>query len=258
MAIIPPEILYLQVILDKPNSMNTDNGSIPAHVAIIMDGNGRWAKEQGKDRSFGHVQGVESVRTVLKAARVHGIKYLTLYVFSTENWGRPKEEVDMLMELFCSSVVNELPELKAEGVRVKMIGDRDNVPAEVLNKIELLERETDGGEVINLIFAMNYSSRAEITEACRRLANEVMEGKTEISAITPEMFSGALYTVPYPDPDLIIRTGGERRLSNFLLWQGAYSELYFTPVYWPDFGEKELDAALAEYASRERRFGVLK
>lgn len=236
----------------------TDTDSIPRHVAIIMDGNGRWAAQRGKERTYGHIQGVESVRNVLKAARVRGIKYLTLYVFSAENWGRPKEEVDTLMELFCTSVAQELPELKAEGVRVRMIGSMSNIPENVREKIDLLERETASGETINLIFAMNYGARNEITDACRKIAAQVREGMTDIEDISSEMFAQALYTAEYPDPDLIIRTGGDMRLSNFLLWQGAYSELYFTRTYWPDFSEKELDEALADYASRERRFGLVK
>lgn len=230
----------------------------PRHVAIIMDGNGRWARERGKERTYGHMEGVESIRAVLRAARAAGVEFLTLYVFSTENWGRPQAEVDMLMELFCSSVIKELPELKAEGVRVRMIGDRDSVPAEVAAKIALLESETAAGEAITLIFAMNYSSRREITAACRRIAEEAKAGRTNAAVITDETVAGTLYTAPYPDPDLIIRTGGEHRLSNFLLWQGAYSELYFTPTYWPDFREREFDEALAAYASRERRFGLVK
>ena len=236
----------------------TDTDKIPRHVAIVMDGNGRWAKERGKERTYGHIEGVESVRTILKAARLRGIKYLTMYVFSTENWGRPREEVDMLMELFCRSVINEIGELKREGVRVKMIGDRSTIPAKVLEHVNILERETGNNDTINLIFAMNYSSRQEITNACRELAEMSKRGEIESSDITPEILSKHLYTGSLPDPDLIIRTGGERRLSNFLLWQGAYSELYFTKTYWPDFREEELDKALSDYASRERRFGLVK
>jgi len=235
----------------------TDTDKIPQHVAIVMDGNGRWAKERGKERTYGHIQGVESVRTILKAARIRGVKYLTMYVFSTENWGRPKEEVDMLMELFCKSVINEIGELKREGVRVKMIGDRSTIPAKVLEHVDIIEHETRGNDTINLIFAMNYSSRQEIANACRELADMSRTGKIDPTHITPDIFSNYLYTDSLPDPDLIIRTGGERRLSNFLLWQGAYSELYFTKTYWPDFGEKELDEALSDYASRERRFGLI-
>jgi undecaprenyl diphosphate synthase len=201
---------------------------------------------------------VESVRTVLKAARRRGVEFLTLYVFSTENWGRPKEEVDMLMELFCRSVLNEIKELAAEGVRVRMIGDRDGLPAEVRRHVEILESSTPGeGAGITLLFALNYSSRAEIAAACARIAARVADGSLATEDIDPEAVSAALYTAPYPDPDLIIRTGGDHRLSNFLLWQGAYSELYFTPVFWPDFGEESLNEAFAEYERRERRFGLL-
>ncbi len=236
----------------------TDTDKIPQHVAIVMDGNGRWAKERGKERTYGHIEGVESVRIILKAARVRGIKYLTMYVFSTENWGRPREEVDMLMELFCKSVINEIEELKREGVRVRMIGDRSTIPAKVLEHIRILEHETENNDTINLIFAMNYSSRQEITNTCRELSEMSVKGEIELSDITPEFLSAHLYTRSLPDPDLIIRTGGEQRLSNFLLWQGAYSELYFTKTYWPDFREEELDEALSNYAVRERRFGLVK
>ncbi len=238
--------------------MSANNDRIPAHVAIIMDGNGRWAKERGMERYEGHRQGVESVRTVLKASRSRGIRYLTLYVFSTENWGRPKEEVDMLMGLFCRSIVNETEELRAEGVRVRIIGDRSSMPAQVLEHIALIEERTAACTTIDLLLALNYSSRTELTAAACSLAADAAAGKVSPDDITPETVARRLYTAGIPDPDLIIRTGGELRLSNYLLWQAAYSELYFTPVYWPDFGEAELDKALGEYAGRHRRYGLLK
>lgn len=239
------------------NSGMTDTDKTPRHVAIIMDGNGRWAQEKGKERTYGHINGVESVRTILKAATMHGIEYLTMYVFSTENWGRPREEVDMLMELFCKSVIEELPELREQGVKVRMIGDRESLPPVVQEHVGMLEKETAGNSTINLIFAMNYSSLSEITNACRKIAADVGKGLLAPADITPETIRDALYTAGYPDPDLIIRTGGDQRLSNFLLWQGAYSELYFTTTYWPDFGEKEFAEALNDYASRDRRFGLV-
>lgn len=231
--------------------------TIPGHVAIIMDGNGRWAKERGMERSEGHRQGVESVRTILKAAQNKGVKYLTLYVFSTENWGRPQEEVDMLMELLCKSIINEMDDLKKEGVRVRIVGDKDNLPDNVKKHITEIENETAGEETINLQLALNYSARAELVRAARNLAEEVCAGRMPLSDINQDNISERLYTHLIPDPDFIIRTGGEQRLSNFMLWQGAYSELYFTPVYWPDFGDKEFNEAIEEYSRRERRFGLV-
>lgn len=229
---------------------------IPAHVAIIMDGNGRWARERGLERYEGHSEGVASLRNVIhRAAHNDGVRYLTLYVFSTENWGRPKEEVDMLMELLCRSVVNELHELQEEGVRVKVIGERAGMSPTVVEHMELIERETVGGEALTMLLCINYGSHEEITRAVRTLAAKAVAGEIEPDAITTADIDGALYTAGIPAPDLIIRTGGEQRLSNFLLWQGAYSELYFTPVYWPDFSGDDFDAALAEYAHRNRRFG---
>lgn len=231
--------------------------TIPGHVAIIMDGNGRWAKERGMERCEGHRQGVESVRTILKAAQNKGVKYLTLYVFSTENWGRPQEEVDMLMELLCKSIINEMDDLKKEGVRVRIVGDKDNLPDNVKKHITEIENETAGEETINLQLALNYSARAELVRAARNLAEEVCAGRMPLSDINQDNISERLYTFSIPDPDFIIRTGGEQRLSNFMLWQGAYSELYFTPVYWPDFGDKEFNEAIEEYSRRERRFGLV-
>lgn len=233
----------------------SEANKIPAHVAIIMDGNGRWARRQGKERAEGHVQGVESVRKVIRAAAAKGVSYLTLYVFSTENWGRPREEVDMLMELFCRSIINETEQLVADGARVRIIGDREAMPPKVNEHIDRIEKATAGGSAITVILALNYSSRSEITRAARVIAGIAAGGCLCPGEITEEMVSNALYTSAYPDPDLIIRTGGDCRLSNFLLWQGAYSELYFTSVFWPDFDEAEFGKALESFASRERRFG---
>lgn len=230
---------------------------IPCHIAIIMDGNGRWAKERGKERYEGHRQGVESVRTILKSARNKGVKYLTLYVFSTENWGRPQEEVDMLMELLCKSIINEMDDLKKEGVRVRIIGDKNTLPENVQKHILEIENETSSENTINLQLALNYSARAEMVRAVRLLAEEVSFGRMTASQISADSISEYLYTNTLPEPDLIIRTGGEQRLSNFLLWQGAYSELYFTPTYWPDFDENAFNEAIAEYSRRERRFGLV-
>ena len=216
---------------------------IPQHVAIIMDGNGRWAGLHGKERYEGHAAGVEPVRASLRAAVRWGVKYLTLYAFSTENWGRPAGEVSALMELFCRSVVNETPELKRQGVRIAMIGDRSRFPEKVRSYLARAERETAGGERLTLILALNYSSRSEIVRAVRRIA-------AARAAIRR--------TAPWPDPDLVVRTSGEQRLSNFLLWQSSYAELWFPEVLWPDFTEADFDRAMEEYARRDRRFGLVK
>ena len=231
---------------------------IPQHVAIIMDGNGRWAGLHGKERYEGHAAGVEPVRASLRAAVRGGVKYLTLYAFSTENWGRPAAEVDALMELFCRSVASETPELKRQGVRIAMIGDRSRFSDKVRRYLAEAERETAEGERLTLILALNYSSRSEITRAVQHLAREAAEGRLQADAITEQTIAGALDTAAYPDPDLIVRTSGEQRLSNFLLWQASYAELWFPEVLWPDFTEADFDRAMEEYARRDRRFGLVK
>lgn len=231
---------------------------IPRHVAIIMDGNGRWAELRGKERYEGHAAGVEPVRASLRAAARWGVKYLTLYAFSTENWGRPSEEVDALMELFCKSVVNETPELKQQGVEIRMIGDRSRFSEKVQRYLSEAEKLTAGGQTLTLILALNYSSRSEITRAVQHIAQRVAAGGLIPEEISEATISAALDTAAYPDPDLIVRTSGECRLSNFLLWQASYAELYFPAVLWPDFTEAEFDKAIAEYARRDRRFGLVK
>ena len=231
---------------------------IPQHVAIIMDGNGRWAELRGKERCEGHAAGVEPVRASLRAAVRHGVKFLTLYAFSTENWGRPVAEVDALMELFCQCVVNEAPELIRQGVRVCMIGERSRFSEKVQKALSEIERQTASGETLTLILALNYSSRSEITRAVQRIAHRVATGELAPEQICEETLSQALDTAPWPDPDLIVRTSGEQRLSNFLLWQASYAELWFPEVLWPDFTEKEFDRAIEEYARRDRRFGLVK
>ena len=230
---------------------------IPQHIAIIMDGNGRWAQQRGMERSEGHIAGVDAVRRTLKTAAEEGVKYLTLYTFSTENWGRPKEEVDAIMELFCKSVVAETPGLKAQGVRTKIMGDRSALSEKVNHYIERIENETAEGEKITLIFALNYSSRHEITETFKQMARKIAEGQLNPESITSEVITKSLYSCDYPDPDLVIRTGGEYRLSNFLMWQSAYSELYFTPTLWPDFDKDSLLEAIEAYAGRNRRYGLV-
>ncbi len=241
----------------SPAFKDMNKNDIPAHVAIIMDGNGRWARSRGKERMYGHIHGVETVRTVLVAARKIGIKYLTLYAFSTENWGRPQQEVSALMELICSSIEAETPELKRQGVCVKIIGDRSALSPKVVDHIRSIESSTEQCSDITLILAINYSSRSEITHAVRRIAQRVEQGTLNADGIDPQTISEALYTAQWPDPDLIIRTSGECRLSNFLLWQGAYSELYFTDVLWPDFTEEDLHKAVQVYRNRDRRYGLV-
>ena len=231
---------------------------IPQHIAIIMDGNGRWARLRGKERYEGHAAGVEPVRASLRAAVRWGVKYLTLYAFSTENWGRPAEEVSSLMELFCRSVVNETPELVRQGVRIAMIGDRSRFSEKVQRYLAEAEQKTAGGERLTLILALNYSSRSEITRAVRQLAARAAAGEITPESIDEAAISQALDTAPYPDPDLVVRTSGEQRLSNFLLWQSSYAELWFPEVLWPDFTEADFDHAVEEYARRERRFGLVK
>lgn len=228
---------------------------IPSHVAIIMDGNGRWAKQRGLPRTEGHIRGQDALRTTLRAAARRGIKYLTVYTFSTENWSRPQEEVDALMSILVSAIHAETPQLIAEGVRMRAIGDLSRLPQQAQDSLAESIELTKDGQQITLILALSYSSRDEIRRASQRLAAEAAAGRLRPEEITEELISSYLDTAEYPDPDLVIRTGGEKRISNYLLWQSAYSELYFSETYWPDFGQEALDEALAAYASRERRFG---
>ena len=231
--------------------------SIPQHVAIIMDGNGRWAKQRGKERYEGHIAGVESVRCVVRAAVECGVKWLTLYAFSTENWGRPQQEVDAIMELFCKSVVGEAPELIKQGVRIQIIGERSRFSGRVLEMIDRIESTTAEGRNLTLVLAFNYSSRREIVLATEAIARRVASGELNADNITEQTISEHLMTRNIPDPDYIIRTSGECRVSNFLLWQASYAEFYFPEVLWPDFDEKEFKRALEVYASRERRYGLI-
>ncbi|MBR2452145.1 MAG: isoprenyl transferase [Rikenellaceae bacterium] len=230
---------------------------IPQHIAIIMDGNGRWAKAHGKERVYGHMQGVESVRRVIKACPKYGIKYLTLYTFSTENWGRPAEEVNALMELMCSSIASETPELCKQGVAVRILGDRSALSEKVNASIDDIERKTADGKTLTLLLAFNYSSRSEITRAVRMIAERAVAGDLKVEDITEQTITENLYTANIPDPDLVVRTSGECRLSNFLMWQASYSELYFMDVLWPDFDEAQLVNAIEAYNKRDRRFGLL-
>ena len=231
---------------------------IPRHVAIIMDGNGRWAELRGMERHEGHAAGIEPVRTSARAAIRHGVEYMTLYAFSTENWGRPAEEVDALMELFCQCVIHETPSMQREGIRIRTIGDRSRFSEKVQAHLAQAEEQTAAGSSLTLTLALNYSSRDEITRAVRKLAGQVEAGTLTPAAIDERRIATALDTAALPDPDLIIRTSGECRLSNFLLWQASYAELYFPQVLWPDFTEEEFDRAMEEYARRDRRFGLVK
>lgn len=227
----------------------------PAHVAIIMDGNGRWAKERGLPRLAGHKAGVEALRQTVRAASELGIDWLTVYAFSSENWSRPKSEVTDLMGLLKLFIRRDLAELHRSGVRVRVIGERRGLEAEIAGLLDEAEVLTVGNAKLNLVIAFNYGSRDEIVRAARKAALAVEAGAMTADAITVETFAGFLDTVGIPDPDLVIRTSGELRLSNFLLWQAAYAELVFLPCYWPDFGRADLVAALDSYARRERRFG---
>jgi undecaprenyl diphosphate synthase len=233
-----------------------DLSNTPNHIAIIMDGNGRWAKKQGHERLFGHHNGVESVRQALTASRRVGAKYLTLYAFSTENWNRPKEEIDGLMNLLVQTISNEVDELNKNNVRLETIGDIEGLPETCREDLKIAKEKTAHNSEIHLILALNYSSRWEIKNAIKNIASEAISGKINPSEITDELISSKLTTANYPDPDLLIRTSGEQRISNFLLWQIAYAELYFTEVLWPDFRENDLFKAIIEYQTRERRFGM--
>ena len=230
---------------------------IPEHVAIIMDGNGRWAKQHGKERYEGHIAGVESVRRAVESAAKYGVKWLTLYAFSTENWGRPTTEVNAIMELFCKSVVAESPALIKQGVRVQIIGEKTHFSDSVLKMIDQIEQSTAEGKTLTLVLAFNYSSRRELMLATQAISERVAKGELRSEDINEEVIAEHLMTHSMPDPDLIVRTSGECRLSNFLLWQASYAEFYFPEVLWPDFDEEEFKKALDVYASRERRYGLV-
>lgn len=235
--------------------MSTKSNIIPNHIAIIMDGNGRWAQSRGKERIEGHMEGVESVRKVIAECGKIGVKYLTLYVFSKQNWGRPMKEVEGLMKLFCECTVSELELLVEHQVRIVTVGNKVDLPEEVAQHLKQMEEETKQFDRLIVQLAFNYGSREEITSAVREIAKGAKSGKIELEEITPELIGEHLYTKGIPNPDLLIRTSGELRLSNFLLWQLAYAEFYFTETLWPDFDEAELHKALEDYAQRERRYG---
>jgi len=239
--------------MDLKQTINKNN--IPQHVAIIMDGNGRWAKQHGEDRIFGHHEGVNSVREIVEACGEIGVKYLTLYAFSTENWNRPKEEVEALMELLVATISMETPNLHKKGVRLQVIGDIHSLPVSCQNELQESINLTSGNTLVTLILALSYSSKWEITDAVKKIASRVEKGELKASEITSRLINENLGTKDYPDPELMIRTSGEHRISNFLLWQLAYAEFYFTDVLWPDFRKEEFFKAIISYQHRERRFG---
>ena len=235
--------------------MELDLERLPRYVAIIMDGNGRWARQRLRGRVFGHKKGVNAVRPIMTCCGELGIRYLTLYVFSKENWNRPQKEVKALWELLEKYLKSELPELIKKEIRFRHIGDDDGIPAYVLEQLRIAEDKTSHFDKLFLSLALNYGGRQEITRAAKLLLADAMNGVCGASQLSTELFSRYLYGADLPDPDLVIRTGGEIRVSNFLLWQIAYAELYFTEVLWPDFGKADLIEALKEFQRRERRFG---
>lgn len=235
--------------------MSVNKDKVPQHIAIIMDGNGRWAKQQGEDRIFGHHEGVNSVREIVEAAAEVGVKYLTLYAFSTENWNRPKEEVDALMELLVATISLETPQLNKNGVKLEAIGNLDSLPKSCYEELQQSIEITKNNTRLTLVLALSYSSKWEITNAVKQIATQVKDGKLDVNAINENSIASFLCTTKYPDPELMIRTSGEHRISNFLLWQLAYAEFYFTETLWPDFRKAEFFEAIKSYQSRERRFG---
>ena len=237
------------------NNHFLDKNNIPKHVAIIMDGNGRWAKQKGEMRIFGHTNGVESVRESLTAAAEIGVKYLTLYAFSTENWNRPKEEVAALMDLLVKAIYDEVEELNEKRVRLETIGNTSILPVSCREALTKAKERTKNNDKITLILALSYSSRWEIAQAVKTMAEESISGKLNVETINEDLISSYLSTSNFPDPELLIRTSGENRVSNFLMWQLAYTELYFTETLWPDFKKEHFFKAIKDYQDRERRFG---
>jgi undecaprenyl diphosphate synthase len=230
---------------------------IPRHVAIIMDGNGRWAAKHGSERIFGHEHGVDAVRSTVEGAGEIGIKYLTLYAFSTENWERPKDEVDALMGLLVQAIENETGELMKNNVKLGAIGDLEKLPADVARKLQECIKLLENNTGLTLILALSYSSKWEIIKAVKNIVNDVVNEKINTTNIDDKLFESYLTTAQIPDPELLIRTSGEYRISNFLLWQIAYSELYFTDKLWPDFRKEDLFEAVYDFQNRERRFGKI-
>ncbi|MBX2984160.1 MAG: isoprenyl transferase [Flavobacteriales bacterium] len=233
-----------------------DPARVPAHVAVIMDGNGRWAQKQGEQRISGHLNGVRPIRETLTGATEIGVKYLTLYAFSTENWSRPKDEVDALMELLVSTLASEVEELDSNGVRLRTIGDTDSLPPGCRAALMKAMERTAKNDRITLTLALSYSARWDILRMVRSIATDIREGRIDTHAVNEDLIDDRLSTRGMPDPELLIRTSGEQRISNFLLWEIAYAELWFTPVLWPDFRKEHLFQAILDYQHRERRFGL--
>jgi undecaprenyl diphosphate synthase len=233
-----------------------DTGKLPKHVAVIMDGNGRWAKQRGEKRIFGHQNGVRAVKETVEAAAELGVSYLTLYAFSTENWNRPQEEVNALMELLVSTIRSETDTLNKNQIRLLAIGDIDSLPENCRRELQETIDITSGNTRLSLVLALSYSAKWELTRAVKNISMEVLKGALLPENITESLFSEYLSTKGIPDPELLIRTSGERRVSNFLLWQLAYAEFYFTDVLWPDFDRKEFFNAIVDFQNRERRFGL--
>ena len=242
-------------VSDPGAALPREPATLPRHVAIIMDGNGRWARNRLLPREAGHVKGISAVRKVVRAARARELQYLTLYTFSTENWRRPESEVRHLMGLFRRYCRSDIEKLHAHNVRVRFIGARTGIAPDIAELIESAETLTAKNTALNLAFAFNYGSREELADAARMLAAAAASGELDPESITPDLLGRSMQSAGIPDADLVIRSGGERRLSNFLLWQAAYAELVFTDKLWPDFGAEDLESALAEFARRERRFG---
>jgi undecaprenyl diphosphate synthase len=240
-----------------PDKTENHQQAVPRHIAIIMDGNGRWAKRNNKARVYGHQQGVESVRRTVKACNNANVEFLTLYAFSTENWKRPEQEINALMELLVRTIRKETPDLKKQNVRIKMIGDSNALPEDCINELKEAMKMTENNTGLTLTLALSYSGRSEITNAMQAIASKVQAGLLHAEDIDHNTIEQHLYTAQMPDPELVIRTSGEYRISNYLLWQSAYAEFYFTSTLWPDFDEHELNKAIDSFRNRERRFGLI-
>lgn len=246
----------MKEIAEKKDNSNHQKDVIPQHIAIIMDGNRRWANKKNLPATLGHREGVQTLKKIVRYAHKLGIRFLTVYAFSTENWNRKKDEVDFLMVLLQEAIKNELEELFSENVKLKFIGFCDELPQPLPEIINNATEKTKNNTGLNLQVALNYGSKLEITNAIKEIAKKVLSGKIKIDSITPEIIDEHLFTAGVPEPELVIRTGGEFRLSNYLLWQSAYSEFYSTEALWPEFDEKELDKSITEFNQRQRRFGV--
>lgn len=239
----------------RKKEIKTDKDTLPSHIAIIMDGNGRWAKKRGMPRNIGHKEGSNTLRKIVKVCDKIGIKYLTVFAFSTENWKRPKGEVDALMSLLLNYLMNAEKEIGGRKIKIKVIGDKKGLSDEIISQINRVTKSTAKNDGLTLNIALNYGSRDEIIHGVKEIAGDVSKGTLKIEDISEKTFSDRLYTAGIPDPDLLIRTSGEMRISNFLLWQLAYTEFWYTDVYWPDFNETHLMDAIKEYQNRQRRFG---